>query len=73
MLVSNLAKKKKVGKEFESKNLIPIPMMGRVLSWFTPGALAADPVARKSKEFVASNASVGGGPPNHATLPFPFS
>ena len=44
--------------------------MGRVLSWFTPGALTADPVDFKAKESATSNASVGGGPPNHATLPF---
>jgi len=44
-------------------------MMGRVLSRFTPGALAADVVDFGAKEIAASNASVGGGPPNHATLP----
>jgi len=43
--------------------------MGRVLSRFTPGALAADLVDFTAREFAASNASVGGGPPNRTTLP----
>jgi hypothetical protein len=38
-----------------------------VLSWFTPGALAAHFAALKVEESAAPNASVGGGPPNHAT------
>jgi len=45
-------------------------MTGRVLSRFTPGALAADLVDFEARKFVASNASVGGGPPNRTTLPF---
>jgi len=46
-------------------------MMGRVLSRFTPGALSADVVDFVDKETASSNASVGGGPPNRATLPVP--
>ncbi len=40
------------------------------MSRFTPGALAADFVDFLASELAASNASAGGGPPNHATLPF---
>jgi hypothetical protein len=43
--------------------------MGRVLSRFTPGALAADLIDFAAKEIVPSNASAGGGPPNRTTLP----
>jgi len=52
-------------------NCHPISMMGRVLSRFTPGALSADVVDFVDKETASSNASVGGGPPNRATLPVP--
>jgi hypothetical protein len=48
---------------------ISVSVIGRVLSWFTPGApsrfimLVAEPKNR------ALNVRGGGGPPNRATLP----